>query len=117
MAGDVIFQVFAYGPEQFARVQNAYKDNAAWPSGKQAELFIQCTTDAVRGAYGLVQAYGKLLCLSGDAALARSVAADDWKEPNWAKATSIFAPFEGGSPIGSTHSTASSRRSARSGSS
>jgi hypothetical protein len=96
-AGDVIYQVFAYGAQAFAAIQKAYTKSPGRLSGPLAVNFDYYTTKS-NGAYGYVAQYGNILNLSGDPALGASVANGDWQDSQYADGPSIFQAFQSSFP-------------------
>ena len=91
--GDSILQVFAYLPEQFAKIQRAYADERNPLSGPGSQNFAQFTTDAATGRYGFVQQYGHLICLSNAREFNATLGNGDWQDHLWSKHDSIFSLF------------------------
>ncbi|BBB70211.1 hypothetical protein UNDYM_5958 (plasmid) [Undibacterium sp. YM2] len=91
--GDTILQVFAYMPEKFARIEEAYANGNNILSGPGSQDFVQFTTDSKTGVFGLVAEYGKVLCLSNSAAFTKSLHNQSWLDKIWSQKNSIFALF------------------------
>lgn len=92
--GDTILQVFAYLPDKFATIKTAYAADTGNPlSGRRAQNFVQFTTDAHTGAYGFVEQYGKLICLSNADVFISGLRNGDWRDPIWSQQDSVFALF------------------------
>ena len=95
-AGDMLLQVFAYAPKQFALMRKNFEQDATlqpdgtWAvTGQPASAWAFYTSE-LNEPYGYVTGYGQLLCLSRDPALVLA----NWTNPNQyvpASTPSIFA--------------------------
>ena len=91
--GDTILQVFAYQPEQFARIKSAYADGSNPLSGHGSQNFVQFTTDRAAGIFGYVEEYGNVICLSNSAVFNSTLERGDWLDKLWSKKNSVFSLF------------------------
>lgn len=96
--GDTIMQVFAYRADRWTEIKEAYKDPddpEAALSGPGARLFAQFTTVRTDGAFGYVEQFGHILCLSHSQTFRDSIAAGKWHDPRWSRRNSVFALYQG----------------------
>jgi hypothetical protein len=91
--GDTILQVFAYLPEQFATLKQAYEDGSNPLSGRGSQNFIQFTTDRAAGIFGYVEQYGKVICLSNSPIFNSTLKDGDWRDTLWSHKDSVFSLF------------------------
>jgi hypothetical protein len=83
-AGDLLLQVFAYAPKQFAILQASFASDATTqPDGSRAVTGSTATswayyTTTYDGTYGFAANYGQLLALSRDAALTTAIQSGAW---------------------------------------
>ncbi|HEU4854072.1 MAG TPA: hypothetical protein VFS89_02155 [Nitrosospira sp.] len=91
--GDTILQVFAYPPEQFAKLKLAYADGNNPLSGPGSQNFVQFTTDRATGIYGYVEQYGDVICLSNSAIFNSTLHDGHWRDALWSHKNSVFSLF------------------------
>lgn len=91
--GDTILQVFAYLPEQFAKLKLAYADGNNPLSGPGSQNFVQFTTDRATGIYGYVEQYGSVICLSNSTIFNSTLRDGDWRDTLWSHKNSVFSLF------------------------
>ena len=91
--GDTILQVFAYLPEQFAKLKLAYADGSNPLSGPGSQNFAQFTTSRAAGIFGYVEAYGNVICLSNSTAFNSTLHDGGWMDTLWSHKNSVFALF------------------------
>ncbi|ARV63402.1 hypothetical protein BZZ01_32905 (plasmid) [Nostocales cyanobacterium HT-58-2] len=92
--GDTIMQVFAYPPEKFKRVKDAYANVDQPLTGEDAVNFVYYTSSLKDGEYGFVQEYGHILNLSNSCTFNKTLKEGKWQEPLYAKTNSVFALFD-----------------------
>ncbi len=97
--GDTILQVFAYLPEQFAMLKQAYADDGSPLSGPGSQNFVQFTTDRSTGLYGYVEQYGNVICLSNAAVFNTTLNNGDWQDTLWSQKNSVFSLFNANSKL------------------
>ncbi len=91
--GDTILQVFAYLPEQFAKLKLAYADGNNPLFGPGSQNFVQFTTDRATGIYGYVEQYGSVICLSNSIIFNSTLHGGDWLDTLWSHKNSVFSLF------------------------
>ena len=91
--GDTILQVFAYLPEQFAKLKLAYADGNNPLFGPGSQNFVQFTTDRATGIYGYVEQYGSVICLSNSIIFNSTLQGGDWLDTLWSHKNSVFSLF------------------------
>lgn len=92
--GDTIMQVFAYPPEKFKRVKDAYANVDQPITGKDAINFVYYTSGLKDGEYGFVQEYGHILNLSNSSIFNQTLKEGKWQESFYARTNSVFALFD-----------------------
>ena len=91
-AGDSLFQVFAYGAEEFKKMVNYYADKPEYLTGPLSPSFITYTVPH-NGEYGYTAAIGTIACTSGDPELAKSLEEGLWLDTDFCGDNSMFTPF------------------------
>ena len=96
IAGDIIFQVFAYNSDQFESIESTYENDPESMLGPFAVNFQYFTKpyDPNTG-YGYVAegGYGNILCVSRDPAVVETIQSGEWYDKDYAITNSIFAPY------------------------
>lgn len=98
--GDVIFQVYAYGPKSYAQLKAAYENPTTKKTGIGATFFEYYTSPERADQLGFAAEIGNLQSFGSDPAFVTSVSAGDWIDHTYADgADSVFRPFQAGPGI------------------